>query len=130
MTARTQGLVAALLGAVLLRLALTGEYLRFVLPWMKWPLLATGLALLVMGARPLLGRGIAGVVPSSAWLLLVPPLVVFAITPQPLGAYLAERRPAQPPQRPAHVQQVDRGPQSPSGWALTSSSGARLRSTT
>ncbi len=110
MTARTQGLVAVLLGAVLLRIALTGEYLRFVLPWMRWPLVATGVVLLVMGARPALGNGGTDApVPRTTWLLLVPPLVVFALAPQPLGAYLAERRPSQPPREPAQVRHLDQG---------------------
>lgn len=102
MTSRTQGIVLALVGVVLIRLSVTGEYLRFVTPWMRWPLVATGLALVVLSARPLFGihaepdqdSGDAGheTVPRSAWLLLVPALVVFAVAPPPLGAYLAERR--------------------------------------
>ncbi len=102
MSAKTQGVVVALLAAVLVRLALTGEYLRFVLPWMRWPLLITGLVLLVMAIRPALGLGgSAERVPWATWLLLLPVLIVFAVAPPPLGAYLAERRSAQPPPRPA-----------------------------
>jgi uncharacterized repeat protein (TIGR03943 family) len=101
-TSRTQGIALALMGVVLIRLSVTGEYLRFVTPWMRWPLLGAGLVLVVLAARPLFGAhpGPARdstdtsheTVPRSAWLLLVPTLVVFAVAPPPLGAYLAERR--------------------------------------
>lgn len=104
MTTRTQGLVMAALAVVLIRLSLTGEYLRFVTTWMRWPLFAAGLILLVLAIRPALGlhptdevachdgedAGHAG--SRSAWLLLLPTLLVFAVTPPPLGAFLAERR--------------------------------------
>jgi uncharacterized repeat protein (TIGR03943 family) len=97
-TPRTQGVVVALLAAVLVRLAWSGEYLRFVRPWMRWPLLGTGLVLLLLALRPALGRGGPGEpVPRPTWLLLVPTVIVFAVAPPPLGAYLAERRDAQLP---------------------------------
>lgn len=94
----TQGLVAAALAAVLIRISWTGEYLRFVQPWMRWPLLATGLLLLAIAIRPLLSRGDGGhAVPRSSWLLLLPTLIVFAVAPPPLGAYVAERHASQSP---------------------------------
>ena len=78
----------------------TGEYLNFVTPWMRWPLLVAGVVLLVLAARPFLGRSARSdeehPAPGSAWLLLLPVLVVFAVAPPPLGAFLAERRTAQP----------------------------------
>lgn len=99
MTQRTQGLVLAVLAVVLIRLAVTGEYLRFVTPWMRWPMLGAGLVLLAIALRPALGRtpatGDQGA-PRSAWLLLLPTLLVFAVAPPPLGAFLAERRSDQP----------------------------------
>lgn len=94
-TPRTQGVVLAVLAAVLLRLAWTGEYLRFVTPWMRWPLLGAGIILGFLALRPLLrtDRGSDHhPVPRSAWLLILPTLVVFAVAPPPLGAFLAERR--------------------------------------
>ena len=98
MKTATQGLVAAALAAVLIRISWTGEYLRFVQPWMRWPLLAAGLALFAMAARPALGYAAGGGrVPRSAWLMLLPTMVVFAVAPPPLGAFVAERRPAQNP---------------------------------
>lgn len=80
-------------------MSLTGEYLRFVTPWMRWPLLATGVVLLVMAIRPALTwrpAESAHGVPTSAWLLLLPPVVFFAVAPPPLGAFIAERRTADP----------------------------------
>lgn len=91
--------MVALLAAVLIRLTWTGEYLRFVLPWMRWPLLATGLILLLLAIRPVLGRDGGESVPRTTWLLLAPTLIVFAVAPPPLGAFLAERREAQLPPR-------------------------------
>jgi len=94
----TQGLVAAVLGAVVLRLALTDEYLHYVQAWMKVPLVLAGLALLGMGIRPALGRTpLEGRVPRTSWLLLLPTLIVFAVAPPPLGAFIAERRAPQAP---------------------------------
>lgn len=94
--AATQGLVTAVLGILLLRIVATEDYLRYVQPWMRWPLIVTGIVLLVMSIRPALGiirhehR-----VPMSSWLLTLPAVVVFAVAPPALGAYIAERRPVQ-----------------------------------
>jgi len=98
---RTQGVVVLLLAAVLIRIVVTDEYLRFVRPWMRWPLLVAGLALMLMALRPASGRRRQRVteVPRSSWLLLLPTVIVFVVAPPPLGAFLAERRPAQPPPR-------------------------------
>ena len=49
----TQGLLLMFLGAVLLRLAASDAYLRYVVPWMKWPLLASGILLILMALGPL-----------------------------------------------------------------------------
>jgi uncharacterized repeat protein (TIGR03943 family) len=101
-TSRTQGLVLAFLAAVLIRMSLTGEYLRFVTPWMRWPLLVTGVILLGMAIRPALSwrTSPSDGTPTSAWLLLLPPLVFFAVAPPPLGAFVAERRTADPTSLP------------------------------
>lgn len=105
MSRTTQALLLALLGAMLIRISLTGEYLRFVAPWTRWPLLVTGLVLVALALRPLLRRSEAHGerVPWATWLLLVPTLVVFVVAPPPLGAYVAERRAAQPPPPPEPV---------------------------
>lgn len=120
MTRATQGLLMALLGAVLLRLALSEAYLRYVTEWMRWPLVASGVLLMGLAAGLVLhdsgeddadhdhtgyeqgadvvdhaddghGHGKHGV-PLVTWLLLLPGLVTFVISPPQLGSYLAERR--------------------------------------
>jgi uncharacterized repeat protein (TIGR03943 family) len=106
-TRQTQGLILALLGAVLLRLSIGDGYLRYVTEWMRWPILVTGGILLLLAVGPVLstaktpvtsggseeddGHGHAGV-PTATWLLILPGLVLFVIAPPELGSYLAERR--------------------------------------
>lgn len=103
MTDMTQGLGLLLLGAVLVRVSVEGAHLRYVVDWMRWPLLVTGVMLAGLALRPLLqgdphedtGHGDhAGHhgVPTLTWLMLLPVLVVFVVSPPALGAYLAERR--------------------------------------
>jgi uncharacterized repeat protein (TIGR03943 family) len=105
-TRQTQGLALAFLGTVLLRLALTDAYLRYVTDWMKWPILASGVVMILLAIGPILidpdnrrgedaeehgHEGHSGV-PRATWLLLLPGLVTFVISPPELGSYLAERR--------------------------------------
>lgn len=66
---------------------------------MRWPLLAGGILLLAMGIRPAMGWTCSAsplATSRTAWLLLVPTVVVFAVSPPPLGAFLAEHRANQP----------------------------------
>ncbi|WP_244927927.1 TIGR03943 family protein [Nocardioides sp. W7] len=105
MRTTTQGLVLAFLGVVLIRLAAGGNYLSFVTSWMQWPIIISGVLLIIVGAGPALGfpeprheahgtteeRTEHGV-PAVTWLLLLPGLIVFTVSPPALGAYLAERR--------------------------------------
>lgn len=62
-----------------------------------------GVILLAMGVRPALGwtrstsQHPTG---ATAWLLLVSIVVFFAVSPPPLGAFLAERRANQPASLP------------------------------
>lgn len=102
----TQGLLLMFLGAVLLRLAGTDAYLRFVVPWMKWPLLVSGVLLLLLALGPLLREekdeehehgelptaGHGHGVPRVTWLLVLPGIIAFVVSPPELGSYLAERR--------------------------------------
>ncbi|MFB9314586.1 TIGR03943 family putative permease subunit [Nocardioides plantarum] len=101
----TQGLLMAFLGAVLVRLSLSDAYLRYVTAWMKYPILASGVLLmllavgLVVSERPEPGHDDGhddghghGPIPLVAWLLVLPGLVTFVISPPELGSYLAERR--------------------------------------
>jgi uncharacterized repeat protein (TIGR03943 family) len=110
---QTQGLLMAFLGAVLVRLGMTDAYLRYVTTWMKWPLVVTGVVLLVLGLSVIVaverhGRatekdaqgsgdahdeeGHGHGVPLVTWLLVLPGLMVFVVSPPELGSYLAERR--------------------------------------
>lgn len=93
MILRTQGVVLALTGGVCARLALTDAHLRFVNGWMRWPLLATAVVLLVLAVRVVVrsGSGEEERVPAASWLLLAPIVAVFVISPPALGAYTAER---------------------------------------
>ncbi|MCZ4497575.1 MAG: hypothetical protein JWQ74_128 [Marmoricola sp.] len=93
MTGRTQGMLLALTGSVCLRLASSQEYLRYVRPWMRWPLLATAVVLLVVGLRLLWSDRVARTDhgPGTAWLMVLPIFAVFAISPPALGAFSADR---------------------------------------
>ncbi|WP_170981446.1 TIGR03943 family putative permease subunit [Nocardioides dongxiaopingii] len=112
MSRPTQGLLMAFLGAVLVRLSLTDAYLRYVTPWMKWPILLSGVLLLGLAIGLVAsdrtgsrsddhdhdndgdgddGHG-HGPIPLVTWLLVLPGLVTFVISPPQLGSYLAERR--------------------------------------
>jgi uncharacterized repeat protein (TIGR03943 family) len=93
----------SVLGILMLRIGLTDEHLRYVQPWMRWGVLATGGFLLLFSAVYLWAdedehhdheheHGREHRAPLSAWLLLVPSLVVALVAPQALGAYVAERR--------------------------------------
>jgi uncharacterized repeat protein (TIGR03943 family) len=96
-TTRTQAVVLTLVGALLVRISLTGEYTRFVNEWLRWPLLATGALLVLVSFAHLFARSEEEGehdhgVPFSAWLLLAPVFVVFVVAPPALGSYVAERR--------------------------------------
>ncbi len=100
----TQGLLLMFLGAVLLRIAGTDAYLRYVVEWMKWPLLVSGALLLLLALGPLLREekdeeehahdalGHGHGVPRVTWLLVLPGIIAFVVSPPELGSYLAERR--------------------------------------
>ncbi|MFT4264049.1 MAG: TIGR03943 family protein [Nocardioides sp.] len=111
MNRETQSIALGFAGAVLVRLSLSTEYLRFVRAWMRWPILACGLLLIVLALQPILqqwrttgrrrpaghddhdhdhGGHVHGRT-WTTWMLFVPGLIVFLVAPPPLGAYLAER---------------------------------------
>ena len=126
MKRQTQGLLLAFLGAVLLRIAVGDAHLRYVADWMKWPILLSGVAMLLLAIGPTLrdpdatdgghghggdegqgdghgeghgeghggerhGEGHGGV-PRATWLLALPGLIAFVVSPPELGADLAQRR--------------------------------------
>lgn len=101
-TRATQTLLLTVTGAVLVRMAIGDTYLRYVNTWMRWPLVACGVLLVLLavvdmwrdetkpGAAPH-GEPESSHVPRAAWLLFVPSLVFFLIAPPALGAHFAER---------------------------------------
>jgi uncharacterized repeat protein (TIGR03943 family) len=96
-TRPTQALLLTVTGAVLIRMATGDTYLRYVNTWMRWPLIACGVLLLVLSLTDLLRSTDARTeeeaphVPRAAWLLFLPSLVIFLIAPPALGAHFAER---------------------------------------
>ncbi len=102
MSRQVQGPVLLLVAVVLLRLSIGGQYVYFVKPQMQPFLIATGLIILGLAGWLLWGawkgradvddgHGHAGV-PRVAWLLLLPVLVVFLVSPRPLGSFTAGRQ--------------------------------------
>jgi uncharacterized repeat protein (TIGR03943 family) len=100
---RTQGAMLVLVGAIALWLGLSEAALAYVRPGLRPPLTASGLVLLLLGLVALVLRpagptdgqshahGEHG--PRSAWLLMLPILVLVLITPPALGSYAASRQP-------------------------------------
>jgi uncharacterized repeat protein (TIGR03943 family) len=108
-----QGGLLTALGAMGVRLVLSRQFLRFVRPGMKWPLLAASVLLIVLGITTLLrawrtprpddqahhaggahaghshdpGKG-----PGVGWLLALPLAVLLLVEPTSLGAYAANRQ--------------------------------------
>lgn len=124
MTRPTQGLLMAFLGAVLVRLGLTDAYLRYVTDWMRWPILASGVLLIGLALGLIVsersenpeeepdrsdehGHG----VPLVTWLLVLPGIVMFTISPPELGSFLAERRAGQAQEvaEPASLSDLESG---------------------
>ncbi len=102
-----QGAVLLLLGILLLRLTLGGSYVYYVKASMKPFLLLTAAVLLALAVWSLWqswrrteehddGHGHDGV-PRVAWLMVLPVMVVFLVSPRPLGAVTAARQLATAP---------------------------------
>lgn len=104
MRRETQNVLLILLGGALLKISLTGSYLRYVKPSHQWLLIAAG-AVMVLLAAVSIARDIAGARRTAdpaapgghqhsmrgAWLLLLPVLAVFVVAPPALGADAALR---------------------------------------
>lgn len=99
---RTQGAMLLLVGAVALWLGLSQAALAYVRAGLRPPLAVSGLVLLLLGLAALWrpvgandghthAHGEHG--PRSAWLLLLPVLVLVLVTPPALGSYAASRQP-------------------------------------
>jgi uncharacterized repeat protein (TIGR03943 family) len=98
--ADAQALVLVVVGAVLTRLTVTDEFLTYLRPSMKLPLLAAGLVLTALGGFTFFGHRDAieaeqdhthGHAPRVGWLLLLPVCVLFLVVPAPLNADAARR---------------------------------------
>ena len=99
---RTQGVMLLLVGAIALWLGLSDAALAYVRAALRLPLAASGLALLLLGLVALLwrpagqmashGHGHGEDAPRSAWLLILPVVVLLLVTPPALGAYAASRQ--------------------------------------
>jgi uncharacterized repeat protein (TIGR03943 family) len=116
MSREAGGLLVTVTGVVAVRLVLSGRFLSYLQPGMRWPLTIAGLVMIVLGAATLLGslRGgsqsgdgdgaavveeatadrhhhHAGIGPRVSWLLALPVLAVLVVAPAPLGADAARR---------------------------------------
>jgi uncharacterized repeat protein (TIGR03943 family) len=94
---RTQGAMLLLVGATALWLGLTDAALAYVRSALRPPLVASGVALLVLGAFALRGREPGGDAhghgaPRSGWLLAIPALMLLLVTPPALGSFAASRQ--------------------------------------
>lgn len=93
----TAGTLIALVGAVVLRLTLSGAYQRYVQNGMRPWLLLAGVALVAVGAFTVLRSLMAPSAedadeqPRAGWLLLAPVAVLLLVAPPALGSYGVDR---------------------------------------
>ncbi|HEV7977294.1 TIGR03943 family putative permease subunit [Amycolatopsis sp.] len=110
MKRETQNILLLLLGGALLKIALNGDYLRYVKPSQQPWMIAGGAVMIGLGALAIIGdllasRRAAEPVAGhehhhparSAWLLMVPVLAVFLVAPPALGADSVTRTEARAP---------------------------------
>ena len=110
MKRETQNILLLLLGGALLKIALNGDYLRYVKPSQQPWMIAGGAVMIGLGALAIIGdllasrratetpRGHEHHHPArSAWLLMVPVLAVFLVAPPALGADSVTRTEARAP---------------------------------
>ncbi|MEV5003230.1 TIGR03943 family putative permease subunit [Nocardioides sp. LML1-1-1.1] len=93
MNRNAQAVVLAALGALTLRVSVTDEHTRYVNAAMKWPLVVSGVLMLLLALSRVLRREDGGEPTTPAvWVLLLPVVVGLAVQPAALGAYVADRR--------------------------------------
>ncbi|WP_409186414.1 TIGR03943 family putative permease subunit [Amycolatopsis sp. VS8301801F10] len=117
MRRETQNVLLILLGGALVKIALNGDYLRYVKPAQQPWIIAGGAVMLLLGATAIVrdiatARAAAKAAPDpgrpdahghhhhparSAWLLVVPVLAVFLVAPPALGADSVTRTEARLP---------------------------------
>jgi uncharacterized repeat protein (TIGR03943 family) len=92
--------VMLFVGAMGVRLAVTGEFGAFLQQRMKWPLLLAGVVLVILGIAEAVRSDVErrespterrSVAPTVGWLLLVPMFVLITVAPTALGASAVER---------------------------------------
>ena len=89
------GLVIVFVGAAVVQLAVSGTYLRYVKPGMRWMLLAAGLILITLAIADVFARNRQAHdhgLPRAAWLLLLPVFALLVVDPPALGADAAQRQ--------------------------------------
>lgn len=104
LSAELGGGLTLLVGVVLLRLAASGLYLRFLRAGMFWPLVVAGALFVLLGGWAMVqalgrrpepdlhsGHDHRPGTPAVALLLVVPVLAVFLVSPPSLGAFAADR---------------------------------------
>jgi uncharacterized repeat protein (TIGR03943 family) len=111
MRRETQNILLVLLGGALLKISLTGTYLRYVKPSHQWLLIAGGSVMVLLagvsiireirGARDEDGHGHVHSA-RTVWLLVLPVLAVFLIGPPSLGADSVERAAGNAPPVPSN----------------------------
>lgn len=119
MRRETQNILLILLGGALLKIAFTGDYLRYVKPSQQLWVIGGGAVMVALGAiaiaRDLLAARAAAAAESTgdgcgaehhhsaraAWLLMVPVLAVFLVAPPALGSDSVTRTQARAPQSSA-----------------------------
>jgi uncharacterized repeat protein (TIGR03943 family) len=121
MKRETQNILLVLLGGALLKIAINGDYLRYVKPAQQPWMISGGAVMVGLGAIAIVGDLLAARRISraagfpvehvgdhehrhqarSAWLLMVPVLAVFLVAPPALGADSVTRTEARAPQSAA-----------------------------
>ncbi|GAA2776788.1 TIGR03943 family putative permease subunit [Saccharopolyspora taberi] len=106
MRRETQNLLLLLLGGALLKIALSGAYLRYVKPSLLPWLLVAGGVMVVLAVVAIVGDIRRDSAPHhdhgsrSPWLLLLPVFAIFLIAPPALGSDSVDRAGAVAPQQP------------------------------
>jgi len=111
----TQNILLILLGGALVKIAVNGDYLRYVKPSQQPWIIAGGAVMVLLGAVAIVRDILAARAKSEhsdghghahsarpAWLLLVPVLAVFLVAPPALGADSVTRSAAAAPQNTSY----------------------------
>lgn len=86
MKRHTADILVLLTGGALIRITTDGTYLRYVKPTAHWWLLAAGTTMVLLATTALRRHETPNHTTRSTWLLALPVLAVFFVTPPALGA--------------------------------------------